>query len=341
MPTSITFDELLKAANECSRGVKWKDSIAAWTHPRNIALNCMKLWQELDCGKYRIGGYKLFYVTEPKKRLIRSPKFRDRVVQRAMCNNGLYDDLTRGNIYDNGACQLGKGTSFAMDRLECHMQRHWRKHGTDGWVLRLDIRKFFDSIPHAQLKEMVKRKVRNPEYRKLVTEIIDSFEGDVGIGLGSQISQLLAISYLSGIDHYIKEQLHIKCYVRYSDDLVLVHESKEHLQKVRDDIRRGLGLLGLELNPKSTLHPLKQGIKFLKFRFVLTKTGKVVRLLDRRNPARIKRRLKRIAEMAKDGERTMLDVWSCFNSWKSHAELGNSYLTIRRMKKWLETQVSS
>ena len=67
-----------------------------------------------------------------------------------MCNNGLYRDLTRGNIHDNGACQNGKGTTFTMDRLDCHLQRFWRKHGTDGWVLRLDIRRFFDSIRQAK-----------------------------------------------------------------------------------------------------------------------------------------------------------------------------------------------
>lgn len=303
MTTTLTFDGLLTAAHQCALGVKWKDSIATWVHPRNIALNCLKLMQELDAGTYRLGGYVVFDVKEPKRRTIRSPKFRDRVVQRAMCNAGLYDDLTRGNIYDNGACQNGKGTTFTMDRLECHLQRFWRKHGTDGWVLRLDIHKFFDSIPHDRLKEMTARKVRNPEFMARVDEIIDSFS-DPGIGLGSQISQLLAISYLSDLDHYIKETLGIKAYVRYSDDIVCIHESKDYLQKVWKDVEARIHELGLELNPKSTLHPLRHGVNFLKFKYLLTCTGRVVRILNRKNTARMRRRIQKLKKMATKGGRT-------------------------------------
>lgn len=332
--SALTFDELLKAAKQCSRGVKWKDSIANWVHPRNIALNCLKLKQELDAGTYKLGKYVVFSITVPKKRTIRSPKFRDRVVQRAMCNNGLYDDLTRGNIYDNAACQNGKGTTFAMDRLECLLQRHWRKHGNEGWVLRLDIHHFFDSLPHDRLKAMVDRKVSDPEYRRLVHDIIDSFS-DPGIGLGSQISQLLAISYLSDFDHRMKEKWRIKCYVRYSDDIVIVHDDKEYLKRVWQDVVAELGRIGLELNPKSTLHPLRHGVRFLKFRYTLTDTGRVVRTLDRQNITHIRRRLGKLLQKVREGTRGMEDVQHSFMSWKSHAELGNSHIRIRRMRQWL------
>ena len=337
MPTTITFDSLVQAALECARGVKWKDSIATWVHPRNIAANCLRLWRELDNGTYKLGGYVVFDVVEPKRRTIRSPRFRDRVVQRAMCNTGLYRDLTRGNIHDNAACQLRKGTTFAMDRLNCHLQRHFRKHGTDGWCLRLDIHKFFDSIPHEPLKDMVRRKVSNPEYRDYVIEVIDSFD-DPGIGLGSQISQLLAISYLSDLDHFIKEKMGIKAYIRYSDDIVIIHHDKDHLLHVWKVVEKMLCELGLSLNPKSTLHPLKDGIDFLKFKFRLTATGKVVRILNRRSSVRIVKRLKRLVAKYRQGGRQWDDVINCFNSWKSHAMQGNSNAKVRRIEKWLKEQ---
>lgn len=334
MASALTFDALMEAARQCARGVRWKDSIAAWTHPRNLALNCLKLKRQLDDGTYRLGGYVTFEVTEPKRRKIRSPRFRDRVVQRAMCNSGLYRDLVKGNIHDNGACQLGKGTSFALDRLSCHLQRFWRRHGTDGWVLRLDVHKFFDSIPHGRLKEMVGRMVGNPEFRDRVEEVIDSFP-DPGIGLGSQLSQLLAIAYLSGLDHRIKERFGISHYVRYSDDMVFIHESRTRLQEVWTDVRSYLEGLGLALNPKSSLHPLRQGVRFLKFRFMLTGTGRVLRLLDRRGAARMRRRLRRLMAKARDGSRTRRDAEDCFNSWKAHAMQGNTYHTIRRTEQCL------
>lgn len=336
MTSILTFDNLLEAARQCSRGVKWKDSIAKWTHPRNLALNCLKLKEELDNGTYKLGGYVVFDINEPKPRTIRSPKFRDRVVQRAMCNAGLYHDLTRGNIYDNGACQNGKGTTFMMDRLNCHLQRYWRKHGNVGWALRLDIHQFFNSIPHDQLKTLVAKKITCAEFRIRVNEVIESFK-DPGIGLGSQVSQLLAISYLSEIDHYIKEKLRVSYYVRYSDDIVIIHHDKSFLQRTWSQIAEKLTELGLQLNPKSNLQPLKHGVKFLKFRFVLTETGKVVRILDRQNIVRIRKRLRKLKNKIITGERQWHDMTNSFNSWKAHAELGNSHKHIRSIKKWLES----
>ena len=334
MPTTFTFDSLMKAAIECAKGVRWKTSVAAWTHPRNLAANCLKLLAELEAGTYRLSPYSVFKITYPQERTIRAPKFRDRVVQRAACDLGLYEDLTRGNIYDNGACQKGKGTTFTMDRLSCHLRRYWRKNGCTGWYLRLDIRKFFDSIPHDKLKAMVSRLVRNPEFVWLACEVIDSFDGD-GIGLGSQLSQLLAIAYLSDIDHYVKEVLRLKHYIRYSDDIVIIHHDKTTLIYAWREIERRLGEHGLSLNPKSNIGRIEHGISFMKFRYHLVRNGKVVRILARSNITHARRRLKRLVRLCLLGKRRPSDAYASFMSWKSHAELGKSYNTIRRINQCL------
>lgn len=331
MPTSFTFESLMEAAKQCSRGVKWKDSIANWVHPRNLALNCLKLFEELDSGTYRLGGYVKFRVTEPKERIIRSPRFRDRVVQRAMCNNGLYDDLTRDNIYDNGACQKGKGTHFTMRRLSCHLQRFWRKHGTDGWFIKADVHKFFDSIPHDKLKEVISTKIRNPEHLRLVNNIIDSF--DHGIGLGSQISQLLAINYLSGIDHYFKETLKLEHYIRYSDDIVIIHHDYEFLVGMLDILKQMLNEYGLELNPKTKLANLKNGIMFMKFKYIVSETGGLIIIPNNKGATRIAHRLRKLKSKIECGEREAEDLWNCFNCWKAHASFGKAHNQIERLKK--------
>ena len=160
---------------------------------------------------------------------------------------------------------------------------------------------------------------------------------DPWIGLGSQISQLLAIAYLSDLDHHIKQDLGIRHYVRYSDDMVLIHESKECLQRAWEDVAHRLEELGLALNPKSTLHPLRHGVRFLKFRFVLTDSGKVLRLLDRRNSVRISRRLRKLKKKAGKGERQFQDAVNSFNSWKAHAEQGNSQTIRRRVERCLRS----
>jgi len=337
MPTCLTIDDLMQAARECSRGVKWKASVASWVAPCHLAANCLKLWRELDGGSYRLSDYVTFEITSPKRRVIRSPRFRDRVVQRAMCNRGLYRDLTRSNILDNAACQIGKGTLFAQERLAGMLREHWRHHGNAGWCLRLDVRHFFDSLPHGGLKAMVARQVRNPEFAARVEEVIDSFP-DPGIGLGSQISQLLAIAYLSPLDHFVKERLGIQAYVRYSDDIVMVHHDREHLRRAWDVVREMLDGLGLSLNPKSTLYPLRHGVDFLKFKFRLSATGKVVRILNRRSPHRILKRLKGLLRKFREGSRSWDDVLNCFNSWKAHAEQGNSNTKTRRIRQWLMQQ---
>ena len=337
MPTTFTFDSLMQAARECAKGVRWKTSVASWVHPCNLASNCLKLLDELETGEYRLSPYSVFRITSPKPRVIMAPKFRDRVVQRAACNLGLYDDLTRDNIYDNGACQRKKGTTFTMNRLVCHLQRFWRKHGTNGWVLRLDIRKFFDSIPHDRLKAMVHEKVGNPEFDWICSEVIDSF-ADPGIGLGSQLSQLLAISYLSDFDHYVKEQLDIRHYIRYSDDIVMVHEHRDTLSDAWRQMRECLcDEKDLDLNDKKcSLLPLPDGVRFMKFLFRLTKTGKVVRTLDRSNITHARRRLRRLVAMVNNGDRMPEDAINSFNSWKAHASHGNSYHIIRRMQTCLQ-----
>ena len=320
MSTSFTLEGLVKAARQCAKGVMWKASVAAWVHPRNIMANCLKLWRELDSGTYREGGYVAFHVHEPKKRLILSPRFRDRVVQRAMCNDGLYEDLTRDAIYDSCACLKDRGTAFAIGRLTRHLRRHFRKHGDSGWFLRLDIKSFFASIPHAGLKEMAVSKIRNPEHLALVLRLIDSFP-DPGLGLGSQLSQLLAMSYLSGLDHYIKERLDVKAYIRYSDDMVLVHSERQFLLDAWGALRKEMARLGLHLNPSSTLQPLANGIPFMKFRFLITDTGKVRRIPMRSKTRRFRRKMKGMQLLPPCGRSI---IWESLQGHLSHLNLGTA-----------------
>ena len=330
MPTSLTIDGLMQAARECSRGVKWKASVASWVAPCHLAANCLKLWRELDGGSYRLSDYVTFEITSPKRRVIRSPRFRDRVVQRAMCNRGLYRDLTRSNILDNAACQIGKGTLFAQERLAGMLREHWRHHGNAGWCLRLDVRHFFDSLPHGGLKAMVARQVRNPEFAARVEEVIDSFP-DPGIGLGSQISQLLAIAYLSPLDHFVKERLRVRHYIRYSDDMVLLSPDREELRRAWREIAAWLSAHGLSLNPKSALHPIAQGVRFLKFRFVLTATGRVLKLLSRGSARRMLRRMKRLKALGRD----FSAIEHCYQSWRAHALQGNTNHQQRILRQWI------
>ena len=182
------------------------------------------------------------------------------------------------------------------------------------------------------------RQYLRPEVAKMAIEILrEQYEGDVGYLPGSQLVQLLGISILNPMDHYIKEKLRIKEYIRYMDDFILIHEDKEYLEYCRKQIEKGLNARGFVFNPKKTrIYPLADGIKFLGFYFSLTPTGKVLMLIDPKNVKMERKRLRRMVNLAKKGRLTRQKVDQCYTSWKAHASKGNSHNLLQRMDTFYE-----
>lgn len=262
--TVCTFENLYVAMLKCRKGIMWKDSAAGFV--KNGLVNCALLKDELLSGKYKIGKYTVFEITEPKRRVIVSTRIKDRVFQRSLCDNYVTAHITKSFIYDNAACQVGKGTDFARNRLKCHLQRFHRKHGCKGYILKCDISDYFGSTPHIVACNAVRKRVPDTWACAEVERIINSFtqgaDPSKGMGLGSQVTQLVELAVLDDLDHYIKEVLHIKGYVRYMDDFILLHESKEYLWYCREQIKRRLSLLGLRLSPKKThISPIVQPLQ--------------------------------------------------------------------------------
>lgn len=331
------FGCLYKAMKKCKKGVMWKDSVARYCN--NGLASILKLCSSLEDGSYKLDKYYRFTVHEPKTREIVSNKFKDRVFQRSLCDNYLYDEITRGFVYDNAACQNGKGTDFAMDRLTCHMQRFFRRYGLDGWVLKIDVKDYFGSTPHKTARAAAAECVREPWALEHMYKIIESYatpeKPDSGIGLGSQVNQLLQLLILDNVDHLIKENLRIKAYVRYADDFVLICRGKERLKQAKGKITKRLAVLGLRPNAdKTQIFPLKQGINFLGFKFRLTETGKVIRIVSKENVKKRKRKLRKYRDLVKKGEMTRRKADECYNDWKAHAEKGNSFKLLKRMDEY-------
>lgn len=181
-----------------------------------------------------------------------------------MCNNGMYEDMTKGLIYDNAACQKGKGVDFAINRLKEQMRRYYQQNHTNtGWAAHLDIRHYFPSTPQSVAKETLQRQIRDPDFLRHAEAIVDGFEdtktaeeitasgytGKCGIHLGNQMSQLIQMGNPDRIDHYMETSLR---------------------------------KMGLSLNKKSCVYPLEQGITYLHIHFKLTESGKVILRLDRK-----------------------------------------------------------
>lgn len=303
---ALRLSQLEKAARECARGLSYKTSVSGYT--RDSLSKNNRLRNEILSGEYKIGACLKFEITEPKQRTIYATKMRDRIWQKSMCNNGLRRDLLGSLIYDNGACQTDKGVDFAVNRAICFLQKFYREHGNnEGWYDHLDIKGYFPNTPCTETRKTVDRYVKDPDLRRHVYKIIDSFVderteqeiredpfGKRGTALGSEISQLLQLALPNEIDHAIKEKLHVKYYIRFNDDMLVISDDKELLDKTRAYITSEYAKIGLEVTIKQKRAPLSDGVKFLKRRIILTKTGKVIIKADPKKFGEERRRLRKM-----------------------------------------------
>ena len=243
--------------------------------------------------------------------------------------------MSKGFIYDNMACQKGKGTDKARNRLKAFLQKYYRKHGTDGYVLQCDISGYYPNMRHEVALETFKKKLDGWTYEKTETVLNEQYDGDTGYNPGSQMVQIAGISVLDELDHYIKGVLRIKYYIRYMDDFILIHESEEYLNTCREKIEAKLQDKGFAFNQKKTkVYSLRKGVTFLGFTFKLTDTGKVILILKPKNVKQERKKLYRLVQQAKRGEKTRAKVDECYNGWRNHAAKGNSTKLLRRMDKY-------
>lgn len=331
---AIGFDALWESMQVCRRGVCWKASVQSFC--LNGLENVARLSDELKSGTYRPRPVTEFTVTSPKVRTITSTAFRDRVYQRSLNDRVLYPLVTRSLIHDNAASQEGKGTDFARERFKCHLQRHYRKHGLSGYVLSVDIRHYYQSLPH-WVGEAVFDCVPEWARARAVDVLRGQYSGDVGYNPGSQMVQLVGIAALSPLDHVIKDCLGVKGYVRYMDDLRIIGHSEEWLESVLQVIRHELDKIGLEVHPDKThIKPIGEKIPFLGFDFRLTGTGKVVMTIKGASVKRMRRRMSRLIRLESMGLRPEGTAETAYRSWRAHASKGNSHRLLRRCDRYIK-----
>jgi retron-type reverse transcriptase len=237
---------------------------------RNLEKNVFQLQRDLRSKKYKHEIYSSFFIQDPKVRHIRKACVRDRLVHQA-----IYTVLVKifepRFIHDLYSSRLGKGTHagvFAVAR----MARKVSKNNTKPcWALKCDVRKFYDSVDHECLINLLSKKVGEDAAMCLIKEVIESFhcEGTPGKGLpiGNLTSQIFTNIYLNELDQFVKHMLRAKHYARFADDFVLLSERKSDLETALPKIHNFLAdKLKLELHPKKiSLRPLHQGIDFLGY----------------------------------------------------------------------------
>lgn len=326
----FSYEHLYHSYRMCRRNVAWKASVQKYM--TQAPLNVLQTYTRLMNGKFKTTGFFEFDIMERgKKRHIRSVTISERVVQRCLCDYALVPVLCRTFVYDNGASMKNKGYTFASKRLTQHLHEHYRKHGRDGYILLFDFSKFFDRVSHKLVKGILHKEFSDERLLALTEHFIDAF-GSIGMGLGSQISQILALASANKLDHYIKEVCGIRGYGRYMDDGYLIHPDKTYLQKCLEGIKAICDELEITLNTKKTqIVKLSHGFTYLKIRYYLLPSGKVVKKIYRRSVTKMRQKLKAFQKKVADGIMTYKDVYQSWQSWRAYAANFNAYRTIQRM----------
>lgn len=209
---------------------------------------------------YVVGPYNKFVIHEPKKRQIVSQNIVDKIINHLVARHILYPAILPCLLDVNVASRKDLGTSAGLKIAENFRRKCKIKYG-HYYVLKCDISKFFCSIDHDILKEKLKKRIKDKDAIDIVFRIIDSNEP--GLFIGSMTSQVLAIFYLNDLDHFIKEQLKIKYYIRYQDDFLLYHPSKKYLTYCLTEIRKFLEKEKLNLNDKTRIYKDTNNFTFL------------------------------------------------------------------------------
>lgn len=320
-----SFETLYAAYLKARKGKRKKAGTAQYE--ANVLICTARLSAILLTKTYRPSKFELFKVYEPKERDVQAPAFVDKVVLHAVVDNVLYEAICKSFVRDNHASQKGKGTHDGLSRLKLHMVTYYRRNGTaDGWVLKGDVRHFFASIDHdklkAKLRKLFARRGLDMEIYDLLCVYINASEG---LPLGYQTSQLLALLFLDEFDHWVKEKKGCSFYGRYMDDFYIIARTKEELRQLLAEIREWMDGLGLELNEKTAIFPLRNGIDFLGFHSYLTDTGACVQKLRQDGIDRIRARVKYWRTAYPAGEITKEKILEKFDGWDAHAAHGDTY----------------
>ena len=326
-----SFPALLQAARKAARGKRAKPGAAAFL--ANLEPEVLRLERELSSGSYGPGRYTLIQIRDPKHRTVSAAPFRDRVVHHALC--AVVEPIfERGFIHDSYANRLGKGTHRAIARYERFRDRH-------RWVLRCDIYRYFPAIDHEILKADLRRRIACERTLWLADRIIDGsnsqeavnlyypgdhlftpFQRRRGLPIGNLTSQFFANLYLNGLDHFCKEVLRAKGYVRYVDDFALFHDEREQLEVWRQRIAEYLEGRRLRLHPRKTV--LLDAVRPAPFLGLVLLPGGYRRLPED-NVRRFRNRLRGLRDRWRAGTVERAEVIQRVRAWIAHAEHADTW----------------
>jgi len=317
------FQNLILASALARRGKRKKIDVCNFEY--NLEENIIDIQDKLKNENYKFSDYEMFLIKEPKERLISKAIYKDRVVHHALCNV-IEPILDKAMIYDSYACRTDKGTHKAIKRAHYFLRQN-------KWVLKIDIKKYFFTIDHKILFNLIKTKIKDNRLLYLISKLLYSYKTDDnyyysfdnddlfsrtrerGLPIGNLTSQLFANFFLTTFDRYVKEDLKIKGYLRYMDDMLIFCDSKERLNAIKAKAINFLNKMRLKISENKTqLFPQNNGIRFLGFH--IYKNGKKIL---RANLIRFKKRFKNRAYLYENKKILFENLLLSLNSWIGYA----------------------
>lgn len=328
--------------------------------------NIYKIRDILMSKNYIPGEYNIFFIHEPKLRLIMSNNIQDKIVNHLVAYYLLVEVFDKTFINTTVATRRGKGTHYGLNVTKKYLNDMKRIYGNNFYYLKFDISKYFYNIDHEVVKDMIKNKIKDKDAINIINRIIDSTDDDYinkkieklkyneinkikqsslsdreknirieevnriplcekgkSAPIGSMCSQIIAVMYLDKLNHFIKERLHIKYYVLYMDDGVLIHEDKEYLKYCKSEIELFLMNYKLNLNIKKTrVDSIKNGLDFLGFKFYII-NNKIVLKVRNDTKKKFKKKMKKLNLLYKNNIIDYKERKSVIDSYLGHLSYGS------------------
>ena len=331
------FESLYKAYQKSKKGKghnqsRLKFEIAALD-------GVLQIKRLLETKKYNVSPYNQFTVFEPKERVIEAGSFKDKIVQHSLCDNILLPAFQTEFIQTNVAGQINKGTLYGLECLRAHLLLAYVKYGYDCWIVKADVTKYFYRINHDILKDIVRYFIADDDVWWLCEKFIDSTSG-LGLPLGNQVTQVFALLFLSGLDHFVTGELGVKYYGRYMDDFYLIVKDKSYARHCLNSIVTFMETLNLELNSKTQIIPFKNGVKYCGFHTYVTKDGKCIRKLTNEKKRAAKKKYRRMAKLVTRGRLSKEKCCESYLAFKNHISHGNCVKFGYELDKMVELILS-
>lgn len=321
----LTFEKLLEAHKRASK-VK-NNSCEVIKFNIDLETNIINLLNDIKNDNYKQGKYREFMVYEPKKRLIKSLPYRDRIVQQWYIEEFIKPFFLKRFIIDNYACIENKGTHKAVYKLQDYMKKYQKKEN-NYYILKCDVKKFFYNIDKEILFDILEKRIADKKLNKFTKKIIYSDSDRIGIPIGNYSSQFFANIYLNELDHYVKEKLKITHYIRYMDDFVFLLPDKKTAKEIKNKVSDFLEKkLHLSLNDKSNYFPNKLGVDFCGYKIYNTHI-----LLRKRFKIKCKKNTAIWNKLYLINRLNYEKMMRSFNSTKAHASHANSFNYMSNLK---------